>query len=741
MSQAPSLSPDLVQSVSSLARALLAAARNWSLYPPTHPAVRESLERLSQTIADCTSGVECTLGVTPDTLLLKGEPLPPTQAVAEAAQFLHDRDILRMDFAQGVSVMTLRDLVELLSLGADERRDRGGPAVAWARTGHASVSIEQIDYRRVLEDKDVSPDAEHRDDIWHAIVKSIVHGEKTLDELAQQRLLEISGSPHLIADLARQAIAPKRAADGSPMIATQAATVIAAFRHLANIVSVMDPARLSDVLKNLADATGALDPHVVIQVLQSEDDTNDGVHVVRGLTGAFDDAKVAKLLATTLAVEGHATERLADVFNTIAPDAERRQRVLRMAREMLAETDFGRASQFKTLWTSMENLLLSYDEKPYVSEGYRSSLDGAGARADMLAAHALPPELGDWVKTLDQDNVRQLSVTMMIDLLGLERDAEGAATMARDLQALSEDLLLAGDFASAARVTTALAGPAASETSIGHAACREVLDLLAHTTALQETVSLLGDLEPAQFESFRTICRDIGPETVEALATTMYSEADSDRRQLAGQIIASFGATAVGRLAPLVRDEHWFVQLNGVRLLDRIAAPEAVPLLQPLLRKADPRITPRVVAALAGINDPAAARAIHTVLRSATGELRRVVIAALVEERDQRVVPMLERILQESEPFGRDHPIVLETMDALAMLDGDRAVPLIASLIRRKRWFAWGRKRAIRRTGVRLLVRIGSPAAARALEEGRTKGDRWLRRVIAEAQKASPSRS
>ena len=55
----------------------------------------------------------------------------------------------------------------------------------------------------------------------------------------------------------------------------------------------------------------------------------------------------------------------------------------------------------------------------------------------------------------------------------------------------------------------------------------------------------------------------------------------------------------------------------------------------------------------------------HTVLRAATGEQRRAVVEALVAQRDARVVPVLVRILDESDPFGADHAIVLETLGAL----------------------------------------------------------------------------
>ena len=62
-----------------------------------------------------------------------------------------------------------------------------------------------------------------------------------------------------------------------------------------------------------------------------------------------------------------------------------------MTRRMLSETDFGRSGQFQVLWTSMEELLVSYNDKPYVSDAYRGALDGVGGRAERMAAVDLPP--------------------------------------------------------------------------------------------------------------------------------------------------------------------------------------------------------------------------------------------------------------------------------------------------------------------------------------------------------------
>ena len=57
------------------------------------------------------------------------------------------------------------------------------------------------------------------------------------------------------------------------------------------------------------------------------------------------DSKVAQLLATSLALEGKASNRLATIFNTIAPDEERKRRVLTVTRKLLSESDFGKSEQ------------------------------------------------------------------------------------------------------------------------------------------------------------------------------------------------------------------------------------------------------------------------------------------------------------------------------------------------------------------------------------------------------------
>jgi HEAT repeat protein len=722
------LSPELRQRVERLAHALLAARRAFTLYPPEHPAAGAGLDRLQEALAAATGGLGLTVGVTPTSWLVGGAPADGGP-VAEAAALLHGCDILEVSFAGRVPRETLRAFVELVATAPDRLRREGGPAVVWAHRGHDAIAIVQVDYREILKDRDSARTPATKDDLWRAIVQGVTERHRALDEALQQRLLEIAGDVGAIGELARDVMAPARMPDGSPLVTTRAAAVLAVYRHLAATVAVLDPDRRDQLLKNLAAATLELDPRVALQVVASAGEGGESAALAAELAAAFDDDQVAQLLATTLALDGQATSRLAQVFETLAPDAARKQRVLRLARDRLRPSDFGRQSAFETLWTSVEELLVHYTERPFVSAGYRAALDAAHDRARELSAVDLPPEAPAWFRTLDQDNVRRLSVTLLVDLLNLETQAERADDLVKDLASMAEDLLMAGDYEPAREVVRALAAKAADNRAVTSAASRVALDRLAQSAPLREAVELLGDLNEASAEVLAELCRCLGPPVVDVLLPLLAAEEATRGRARATEVILALGPSAIGRLAPLVADGRWYTQRNAAWLLGRLGSREAVPLLQTLLRSPDPRVIREAARALAAIDDPAAARAVHAVLRAASGPARQVVVAALVAERDPRVVPVLLRILAESRLVRRDHAIVLETLDALGTLGRDEAVGDIERVMRRRSVFAWRKMRAVKRRALEALRAIGTPAALAAIEEGARTGDWMLRRL------------
>src|SRR5258706_631797 len=96
MSQASQLSPELSRGLLQLARALLAAARNWTFYPPEHPTVAASVSRLSDAIRQSTLGAIFSIGITPETLMVESTPADPSRAATpRPPPFRPDPDLLR----------------------------------------------------------------------------------------------------------------------------------------------------------------------------------------------------------------------------------------------------------------------------------------------------------------------------------------------------------------------------------------------------------------------------------------------------------------------------------------------------------------------------------------------------------------------------------------------------------------------------------------------------------------------
>src|SRR5688500_1589839 len=347
---------------------------------------------------------------------------------------------------------------------------------------------------------------DRKDDLWRTLVRLATVRQATLDEAAEQRLMQIASDPDAMQDFATDITALKTTPEGAPMVTSQAAAVLAAWRHLNGLVSVLAPERRAAVMKNISAATSTLPSHVVVEMLRqnmADEKTGD-----QGAL-AFDEIQVAQLLATALALGGGTSPRLAEVFDTIAPDEPRKRRILTMARTLLSDTDFGKRPEFDSLWISVEELLLAYNDNAFVSGAYRASLDAAGERAARMATD-VPEEWGAWIESLGEESVRTLSAQLLIDLLALETDPDALQALTSDLAALAEDLLMCGDFVNARLVVRALADRAGE-------ASRKALDEIGASRGLADAAALAADLDPRALGELTGIAEALGPASVEAL--------------------------------------------------------------------------------------------------------------------------------------------------------------------------------------------------------------------------------
>jgi hypothetical protein len=732
MAQRTASSADATRAATAVARAMTLALRTWGFYPPEHPAVGLAVERLITATTEAAAGGLLQLAVTPHALLIEGQPLDTTDlAVTECAELLHDRDILQITLISAPDEGVIRALLTVLAMDREDRRARGGPAAVFAAEPQTAILLEQIDYQEILEREFDDQGAARRDATWKSIVRSIVVGRSTFTPEEQQRLLEISRDLNAIGELSKDAKEPFTTPDGSPLVTTQAAIVLAVYRHIASTVSALEPGRAQEVMDSLTLAAGSLDSGTALEMLLSDEASDDSLKIVSTIRKSFDDQQIALLLARAMSAPGHPTNRLAQVLDTLAPDNERKRRVLTLAKKLVSERDLGSKRPIDDIRKSLDELLLKYDESTYVSTEYRSSMDQAAMRAGELAARGLPPEIDAWLETLGHNSVRRLSGQLLIDLLRNETKADRQAETARDMSAFAEELLLSGAFGEVVPVIEELAAAAARRPALAPDACRAAIESVARSSPMAESAAAIGDQSAEEFGHFERMALALGPSVVAALVTGYQREDGGAATDRITNLLIKMGLPAIPAMAAGIEDKQWFIQRELARVLGQIGTAAAVPPLHALLRRTDHRVLQAAVSSLARIDDPAAARALHTALKAATGDARAAVINALVGLKHVRVVPLLMRILQDSDPFGNEHGLVLETLAAIASLQDDRAVPPVVALARRRRWLAWGKTSRLREASVRTLARIGTAKAQAGIDDLRRTGDFFLRRLTA----------
>src|SRR5262249_43463628 len=149
------------------------------------------------------------------------------------------------------------------------------------------------------------------------------------------------------------------------------------------------------------------------------------VDVVSAMVDRMSDGAVASFVSNSVIAERGATDRLAQVFHTLVPDAERQRKLISLAQPDVAASELGSEEEaFEDLWKRVESMLTSYSDAKFVSEGYARELSGAREKAvDVEAVSDDPPErVQTWLATVADSSLRRLDNLLLEDLLRIEED-------------------------------------------------------------------------------------------------------------------------------------------------------------------------------------------------------------------------------------------------------------------------------------------------------------------------------
>ncbi len=722
--QHPPLDQEATVRLTDFARACKAAARAVTLYPSTHPAIKLSMGRLVDAATRMTSAGPVSLGVAPDNLLVDGAAAArPDQAVRETAAMFHDHMIGILKVHETPDPEGWMPFLGLLAKPLDEIRAAGGIGRLWAATGRNHLSITEIDYADILLDRgkgQVLPQ-------WDDIIRACLNLDSPLDDDTLKNLVGVCLDSDRFSEFV---LALDHNDTGSST--SKAAALLRMLRGVVDLVARTDPGKLGPMLQNLSEGFGKLSPELLLELLSTEPGRADAAaDLVLQVASRMTDETVGGFVARSVMAENGASTRLAQAFQALVPDKERRPALLELAKAELEESPLGSNEGFLELWKNTSEMLTSYSDEAFVSQGYARELMGARTKAlDVERVSDDPPErISAWVTSVAPAEIRALDLRLLLDLLSIETDPERWRKVTAPAISHIEDLLLVGDIDGASQLIHAIAAEIKNGTQ-NKPAAESALHLLVQGSMMVHITSHLRTVDDQTVEQIKSLCYAVGPSVIRPLAETLAIEKRTGARQRLTQLLIGFGAAGKQSVERLKTSANPAVRRTAVYLLREFGGSEALSDLAALLDDAEPHIQREAVRGILQIGTEDAYSELQKALATGTDRTRETLMEALTAMRNERAIPLFEYIVRKVDRKGPLRSVYLRAIESLGALKAAAAVELLREALYAGEWWAPFRTAETRRTVASALRKIGTAESQRVLEDASTSGPRGVRAAV-----------
>jgi HEAT repeat protein len=709
------------------ARSCKAAARSVSLYPATHPAIQGALSRVVSASRRLTEAGNITIAVLPDALVIDGRcPVRPDPSIAELAELLHDRLIGEMRIEAEADAADWRTLLLLLSRTAEELMADGGIAKLWMSSGQSHFDIREIDYAEVLRERGGGDAA-----AWDRIVEFCLQGDNSavVDERTLEAVITALDNPERFNELLQ---AVQGTSDNAASIGVRAAALLGLIRRAMDRLRERNQLDEAAVLQTVADSAGHMTAEMMLSLLREarEQGENGIPPLAAAVVARMGDGAVASFVAGSIVAEHGATERLALAFETLVPENDRKQRLLDLAKEAVAESPLGSETGFESLWRDAANLLMSYSDKNFVSDEYGRELSGARTQAIEVERVSDDPaeRIQAWRASVSDDAVRNLDLALIQDLLRLESEPTGWQAIGQIAGDEIERRTLLGDVVPAQTLLDILV---AERSDAGRAPLRpiaeSILNKLAAGQIVRHIVFHLRKADDAAVETFNRLCHTIGPAVVRPLAIALAAEENHRAIRRLRELLLAFGAAGRQSVEQLKHSPNPAVRRMAIDLLRVFGGSDALPELASMLDDADPQVQRESIRAIVQMGTDDAFAVLQQALVGGSAS-RDTILHQLIGLRDDKAVPLLCYVLNHTSPRGKMTEVHAQIIDALGSLtvhpDSTRT---LRTILYRGEWWAPARTAALRQAAASALRQIGRPETLAILEDAATRGSRGVR--------------
>ena len=313
--------------------------------------------------------------------------------------------------------------------------------------------------------------------------------------------------------------------------------------------------------------------------------------------------------------------------------------------------ELGEDPRFEEMWEgATRTMLANYSDEGFVSDDYAREL--TAARTQAIEVERLsddPPErLAEWLGTISDRALRELDLSLTLDLLRIEAKPDAWTPIAVIAAKELEQRTMTGELGAAVQVAESLAATASGDRRELRQPADRLLEQLANSPFTRHVTGLLRKASEADGAAIARLCHTIGPVMVQALAEALATEDHVHTIRRLKDLLIGFGAAGRQAVEPLQATRtNPAVRRTAIDLLRVFGGNDALRELAAMLSDADPQVQHDSIRAIVQIGT----REAYAVLERACGaddRTRTVVVAELVSLRDPKTIPPLCHVLTTS---------------------------------------------------------------------------------------------
>ena len=581
------------------------ARRTWTSYPPGHPLITASIQKLMASIRVLCADGTVSIGITRDGLLLGESVIEKGNVVCkQVAAALFERGIGVLILHQTPAIEELESLLGLLSLKREEILARGGILQLWQTAGISSLEIRAILYDRfsvseVSSLAEVAHDPVSQESLWSRFVRQLLQGDVGLAALDLQgdvrpevlaAVLNAHFSRRTGVGSGLSSGALHGAAIGMQQLyaATGAGAAVQADAIEAGIDHQM-------IRADLAAFLTALDPVLRRQFINGFCDTGQDTHLIQELFDSLGEVLLQKTYANAREYAS-APPVLQQILKALLPHINNCQ-----------ATDSSHDDA--TTHERMSKLLQEHQAEAYMPDEYMQDLRVALQPGQLQQIRL--EDCSGLLETLAPQFIDGRSSEIIMQLVIVDPEGEDTDQLINNLTDLCGHFLALGDYGQVLRLLSQAADPRLPQPlrlAMRDAFCRREF--------LDEILSGLSIWGKPKYEQVTLLIQVLGQSFIEPLLDRLAIEDSMSLRRFLMDRIQSFGEQAHAGLLRRLSDERWFVLRNIIIMLRSFRDIRDAEQLRPLLRHSNQKVQAEALRSLQQLGDPLAQRMLLRMLES-----------------------------------------------------------------------------------------------------------------------------